>query len=105
MSSKYKKITDEEVLILYYKLNDEYGWSLFNIPMQLMKKELNTSLYQVRKAYKSLEKQGYMKKVDIPTLLDEYDNGLYCETITILKTKGFDITDEGIKKAKELIDE
>lgn len=102
---KYRKVTDKEVLITYFKLYEEYLDFLYNIPIEIVQEKLQTSLYQIRRAYKRLEKLGYMEKIEIPTECEEYDNGLYTETIIVLKTKAFNITEAGKKRAKEILDE
>lgn len=95
---KYKKVTDEQVLNMYAILCRNL-WDFPHIPIELVADRLHTSVYQVRKAYHNLEKQGYMEKVEVPTMVEDYDNGLYLETVVILKTKAFDITKKGQEKA------
>lgn len=97
---KYNKVTDEQVLETWYKIHKKY-WEVDFIPIHYMCEELKTSEYQVRKAYKNLEKLGYMKKEEVPTYCEEYFNGLYDETIVVLKTKAFSITNDGIKAIEE----
>lgn len=94
---KYKKVTDEQVLNMYAILCRNL-WNFPHIPIELVADRLHTSVYQVRKAYHNLEKLGYMEKVEVPTMTEEYDNGLYTETVVVLKTKAFNITKKGQEK-------
>ena len=99
---RYKKITENEVLRKYHeiqgKLNKIGCWCDY-ISINFLAKELNTSEYQVRKAYKSLLEKGYMKLEKYPSYCEEYDNGLYTQDIPILYTKVYVLTD----KARELL--
>lgn len=99
MSQKYTKVKDIQVLKKYKELIDKLATVGFPyIPIDIIKEELNTSEYQIRRAYKNLEQEGYMKKIKIPVYCEEYDNGLYTEAIPILYAKVFDITEKGIEK-------
>lgn len=101
---KYNKVTDMQVLKKYYEMQSKYnsiGVWLDYVSMDFIAKEMGTSKYQIRKAYKSLKEQGYMRIEVYPTLTADYDNGLYCETIPILHTKVYTLTDDGMKIAKE----
>lgn len=102
---KYTKVTDMQVLKKYYEMQSKYygiGVWLDYVSMDFIAKEMKTSKYQIRKAYKSLKEQGYMRLEPFPTLTEEYDNGLYTQTVVILHTKVYTLTDDGIKKAKEI---
>lgn len=99
MSSKYKKVTDMQVLNMYGIMYRTL-WGFPYIPIEMVADRLHTSIYQVRKAYKKLEKLGYMEKIELPTYCEEYDNGLYTETVVILKTKVYNITIAGEKKVR-----
>ena len=102
--NQYKKVTENEVLRKYHetqgKLNKIGCWCDY-ISINFLAKELNTSEYQVRKAYKSLLEKGYIKLEKMPTKYEEYDNGLYTENIPILFTKVYVLTD----KARGILDE
>lgn len=102
---KYTKVTDMEVLKKYYEMQNKYygiGVWLDYISMEFIAKEMKTSLYQIKKAYKTLKEKGYMKLEEFPTLTEEYDNGLYTQSVPILFTKVYVLTDEGEKIAKEV---
>ena len=100
--NQYKKVTEKEVLRKYHeiqgKLNKTGCWCDY-ISINFLAKELNTSEYQVRKAYRILLKKGYIKLDKMPTQYEEYDNGLYTENIPVLYTKVYVLTD----KARELL--
>ena len=92
---KYRKVTDMEVLKKYYEIVLEIDY----VPIDLMAEELKTSKYQIRKIYRSLKEQGYMQLDKICTYADEYWNGLYDETVPILYSKVYVLTN----KARELL--
>ena len=101
---KYKKVTDEDVLVAYKKMQDrhyEVGLWLDYIPISLMAIELKTSKYQVQKAYKSLKEKGLMKIEQYPTFCEEYDNGLYIQDIPMLFAKVYVISSKGEEYLKE----
>lgn len=53
---KYKKVTDIQVLKKMYEIQGrhyEKGIWLDYVPMQLIAKELNTSMYQIKKLIKN----------------------------------------------------
>lgn len=54
---KYRKVTDMEVLKKCCEIELEIDYASISLVAQ----ELNTSKYQVQKAYKSILQQGYMK--------------------------------------------
>ena len=90
---KYRKVTDFEVLKKYY----EIVFGIDYVPINLMAEALNTSKYQIRKIYKRLAEQGYMKIDKVCTYGEEYWNGLYDEFIPILYTKAYVLTNRGIE--------
>lgn len=101
---KYNKVTDMQVLKKYDELYSAYyssGIWVDYIPIDCMANILNTSKYQVQKAYKNLREQGYMKMQKVPSYCEEYDNGLYTQDIPILYSKVYIITEKGAEKAKE----
>lgn len=100
---QYKKVTEREVLKKYYEIQcnfNKIGWQCDYLSIKFLAAELDTSQYQVRKAYKSLSEKGYMKLEKMPTQYEEYDNGLYTENIPVLFTKVYVLTD----KARELFE-
>ena len=98
---KYKKVTALEVLTTYEDLTYNL-WGFPYIPMDIMKETLKTSEYRIRKAYKLLEDLGYMEKVKVPTVTEEYDNGLYTESVPILECKVFVTTAKGVELARKI---
>ena len=95
---KYNKVTDIQVLKKMYEIQGrhyEKGIWLDYIPMQLIAKELNTSMYQIKKAYQELKERGFISLEKFCTYAEEYDNGLYSETLPVLYTKVYMITREG----------
>lgn len=82
---KYRKVTDMDVL----KKCCEIELEIYYSPISFVAQELNTSKYQVQKAYKSLLQQGYMKLDKVCTYVDE--------TVPILFTKVYMTTYEGRK--------
>lgn len=102
---KYKKVTDMEVLKEYYEFQSRYykaGIWFDYIPIHLLAQEMKTSKYQIRKAYRNLKDQEYMKLEKYCTYTEEYDNGLYTQDIPILYTKVYMLTEKGKEKAKEV---
>lgn len=105
--NKYKKVNDMQVLKKYYdiqsKMNKIGCWCDY-VSIGFLAKELRTSKYQIQKAYKSLKEKEYIELEKVPTDFEEYDNGLYCESVPILFTKVYVITQKGFKKVKEMED-
>lgn len=100
---KYKKVTDIEVLKKYIEIQSEMnrvGYWCDYIPMDFLSKKLETSKYQIQKAYKSLKGKGFIKLEKVPTSFEEYDNGLYCETVPVLFTNAYIVTNEGRKEVE-----
>lgn len=90
---KYRKVTEMEVLEKCCEIELEIDYASISLVAQ----ELNTSKYQVQKAYKSLLQQGYMKIEKVGTHYEEYYNGLYDVGVPILFTKVYVTTWEGRK--------
>ena len=65
-------------------------------------KLMNITTYKVRKAFKELAEEGYLKLEKVPTAFQEYDNGLYCESVPWLYCKAYVLTNDAYKKVKEL---
>ena len=106
--NKYEKVSDIQVLKKYYDIQgemDKIGCWCYYVSIDFLSKELKTSKYQIKKAYKSLKEKEYIKLEKVPTYFEDYDNGLYCESVPILFTKAYIITKKGIEKVKELGDE
>ena len=96
--SKYNKVTDIQVLKKMYEIQSrhyEKGIWLDYVPMHLIAKELNTSMYQIKNAYIGLKERGFIDLEKFCTYSEEYYNGLYTETVPILYTKVYMITREG----------
>lgn len=102
---KYKKVTDIEVLKKYNEiLSDfyEHGCWIGCIPIEILANKLNTSKYQINKAYKSLKEKKFIKLEKIGTYFADYDNGLYCEEVPVLYTKAYVMTTQGRDFLKEM---
>lgn len=106
--STYEKVKDMEVLEKYHEILSEWRrngyWQDF-ISIEEMARFLNTSKYQIQKAYRNLKEKGYMKIDKAPIYWEEYDNGLYTQTIPILFTKVYVITKEGEKMLQEIVED
>lgn len=101
---KYKKVNDMEVLKAYYDIQNKYnsvGWWADYLPAEYLAKELGTSIYQIRKAYKQLSQKGLIKLEKYPCYFEEYYNGLYDETYPVLYTNTYVITEKGKELFKE----
>ena len=95
---KYKKVNDIQVLKKYYDIQNFYdskGVWLDYLTADDLAKELETSKYQIRKAFKNLKEKGFLEKEEYPTLTADYDNGLYSYNIPVLTTKVYMITEKG----------
>ena len=104
---KYNKVTDIQVLKKMYEIQSrhyEKGIWLDYVPMILIAKELNTSMYQIKKAYMELKERKFISLENFCTYSEEYYNGLYSETIPILYTKVYMITREGQEFLENLED-
>ena len=98
--NKYKKVSKEEVLEMFYDFQTKFwkvGCWAEGITVEFLAHEMRTSTYQIRKAYKRLAEEGYLKLEKVPTAFEEYDNGLYTESIPYLFCKVYVLT----SKAKE----
>jgi len=72
------------------------------ISVEKLARIMNISKYKVRKAFKELAEEGYLKLDKVPTAFQEYDNGLYCESIPWLYCKAYVLTNDAFEKVKEL---
>lgn len=103
--NRYNKVTDIEVLKKYSDIRDDFFskgiWADY-LPIEYIAKELNTSKYQIQKAYKSLKNKGYIEKENFCTYAEEYDNGLYVQDIPILYTKAYVPSNKGLEYLKSL---
>ena len=102
---KYNKVTDIEVLKKYNEvLNDFYahGCWINCVSIEMLASKLKTSKYQIKKSYNLLKEKGYMKLEKICTYSEDYDNGLYSESVPILFTRAYIITNKGYDYLKEL---
>lgn len=68
------------------------------ISVDFLAHEMRTSEYQIRKAYKQLAEEGYLKLEKVPSALEEYDNGLYTESTPYLFCKAYTLTQKAIDK-------
>ena len=98
---KYKKVNALEVLTTYEDLTYKL-WEFPHIPMEIMKETLKTSEYRIRKAYKLLEELGYMEKVKIPTVTEEYDDGFLIHSVPILECRAYTTTSKGVELARKI---
>lgn len=105
---KYRKVTDLEVLEKYYK---EQGfcysrgiWQDY-FSAEFMAIMLDTSKYQVQKAYKRLTEQGYMKLDKVCTHYEDYDDGMYLREVPILYAKAYVLTDKARDMLREKLGE
>lgn len=102
---QYNKVTDIDVLKKYSDIRDEFYsrgiWADF-LSIEYLAKKLNTSRYQIQKAYKNLKDKGYMEIRRFGTYFAEYDNGLYVEDIPVLYTNAYVPSNKGLEYLKSL---
>lgn len=106
--NKYKKVSKEEVLEMFYDLQTKFwksGCWVDGISVDFLAHEMRTSEYQIRKAYKQLAEEGYLKLEKVPTAFEEYDNGLYTESNPYLFCKVYTLTNKAKDKFKKNGDE
>lgn len=102
---EYKKVSKEEVLEVFYDLQTKFwkvGCWAEGISADFLAHEMRTSIYQIRKAYKQLAEEGYLKLEKVPTTFEEYDNGLYTESNPYLFCKVYTLTPKALEKFKKL---
>ena len=105
---KYKKVSKEEVLEVFYDLQTKFwkaGVWKDGISVQFLAHRMETSTYQIRKAYKQLAEEGYLKLEKVPTAFEEYDNGLYTESNPYLFCKVYTLTQKAKDKFEKNGDE
>lgn len=98
---KYKKVSKDEVLEMFYDLQTKFwkvGCWVDGISVEFLAHKMKTSTYQIRKAYKQLAVEGYLKLEKVPTAFDEYDNGLYTESTPYLFCKVYVLTSKAEDK-------
>lgn len=103
--NKYKKVFKEEVLKTFYDLQIKFwesGCWVDGISADFLAHKMRTSIYQIRKAYKQLAEEGYLKLEKVPIAFEEYDNGLYCESVPYLFCKVYTLTPKALEKLKKL---
>lgn len=103
--NKYKKISKEEVLEMFYDLQIKFweaGCGVDGISSKFLANRMKTSIYQIRKSYKQLAEEGYLKLEKVPTAFEEYDNGLYTEFNPYLFCKVYTLTPKALEKFKKL---
>lgn len=102
---KYKKVSKEEVLKKFYDLQAKFwktGCWTDGFSVQFLAHRMETSTYQIRKAYKQLAEEGYLKLEKVPIAFEEYDNGLYCEAIPYLFCKVYTLTNKAKDKFEKV---
>ena len=102
---KYKKVSKEEVFEMFYDLQTKFwkaGCWVDGISVQFLAHRMETSTYQIRKAYKQLVEEGYLKLEKVPTAFEEYDNGLYTESTPYLFCKVYTLTNKTKDKFESL---
>ena len=102
---KYKKVSKEEVLKMFYDLQNKFweaGCWVDGLSVEFLANRMKTSTYQIRKAYKQLAEEGYLKLEKTPTAFEEYDNGLYCEAIPYLFCNVYILTNKAKDKFENL---
>lgn len=105
---KYKKVSKEEVFEMFYDLQTKFwkaGCWVDGISVQFLANRMKTSTYQIRKAYKQLAEEGYLKLEKVPTAFEDYDNGLYTESIPYLFCNVYTLTQKAKDKFKKNGDE
>ena len=103
--NKYKKVSKEEVLEMFYYLQTKFweaGSRVDGISVQFLALTMETSTYQIRKAYKQLAEEGYLKLEKAPTAFEEYYNGLYTESNPYLFCKVYTLTNKTKDKFESL---
>lgn len=103
--NKYNKVTDIEVLKKYRDIRDLFysvGIWVDYLSIEYLAEKLNTSNYQIQKAYKNLKDKGYMEIKKFGTYFAEYDNGLYVQDIPVLYTNAYVPSSKGLKYLKSL---
>ena len=103
--NKYKKVSKEEVLKMFYDLQTKFwkaGCWGDGFSVNFLADRMETSTYQIRKAYKQLAEEGYLKLEKVPTAFEEYDNGLYTESNPYLFCKVYTLTNKTKDKFESL---
>ncbi len=103
--SKYEKVSKEEVLEIFYDLQTKFwksGCWVDGISAKFLAHRMKTSTYQIRKAYKQLAEEGYLKLKKVPTAFEEYYNGLYCDAIPYLFCNVYTLTNKAKEKFENL---
>ena len=103
--NKYIKVSKEEVLKTFYDLQVKFweaGCFVDGLSVNFIADKMETSIYQIRKAYKQLAEEGYLKLEKVPTAFEEYDNGLYCEAIPYLFCNVYTLTNKTRDKFENL---
>lgn len=103
--NKHKKVSKEEVLKMFYDLQVKFwkaGCFVDGLSVNFLADRMETSTYQIRKAYKQLAEEGYLKLEKVPTAFDEYDNGLYTESTPYLFCKVYTLTNKAKDKFEKV---
>lgn len=106
--NKYKKVSKDDVLKKFYDLQTKFwevGCFVDGLSVNFLADSMETSTYQIRKAYKQLAEEGYLKLEKVPTAFEEYDNGLYTESHPYLFCNVYTLTNKAKDKFKKNGDE
>lgn len=106
--NKHKKVSKDDVLKMFYDLQTKFweaGRFVDGLSVDFLADRMETSTYQIRKAYKQLAEEGYLKLEEVPIAFEEYDNGLYTESNPYLFCKVYVLTQKAKDKFKKNGDE
>lgn len=106
--NKHKKVCKDDVLKMFYDLQTKFweaGRFVDGLSVDFLADRMETSTYQIRKAYKQLAEEGYLKLEEVPIAFEEYDNGLYTESNPYLFCKVYTLTQKAKDKFKKNGDE
>lgn len=106
--NKYKKVSKDDVLKTFYDLQTKFweaGRFVDGLSVDFLADRMETSTYQIRKAYKQLAEEGYLKLEEVPIAFEEYDNGLYTESNPYLFCKVYTLTQKAKDKFEKNGDE
>lgn len=106
--NKHKKVSKDDVLKTFYDLQTKFweaGRFVDGLSAEFLANKMETSTYQIRKAYKQLAEEGYLKLEKVPIAFDEYDNGLYTESNPYLFCNVYTLTNKAKDKFKKNGDE
>lgn len=102
--NKHKKVSKDDVLKTFYDLQTKFweaGCFVDGLSVDFLADRMETSTYQIRKAYKQLAEEGYLKLEKVPTAFEECDNGLYIESYPYLFCNVYTLTQKAKDKFKK----